>query len=157
MKISSHTLIPKKLFSEILNAVPIITIDVLFLNKKKTKTLLFKRTNAPLKGIYFSVGGRLLKNEMLLDGATRQALREAGISVDKRKLIFGGIEENIHRTSAFKGISYHAIVVYYGYIIDEKVRITLDDQHSGYVWLPVSSKKIHPFIRKRLRGVLKNI
>jgi len=140
-----------------MGAVPIFTTDVLFFNKEKTKTLLFKRTNDPLKGVYFSAGGRLLKNEKIVDGAARQALREVGIRVDKKKLVFCGILEDMHRTSAFKGVSYHAIVVYYGYIIDEKTRITLDDQHNDYAWLPVSSKKIHPFIRKRLQGVLKHI
>ncbi|HVB19867.1 MAG TPA: NUDIX domain-containing protein [Candidatus Paceibacterota bacterium] len=140
-----------------MNAVPIFTTDVLFLNKNKTKTLLFKRTNEPLKGVYFSVGGRLLKNEKILDGVVRQALREAGIRIDKKRLIFGGIQEEAHQKSMFSGTSYHAIVLYYGYIIDEKTAVRMDNQHNDSAWFPVRSKKIHPFIRKRLNAVLQNI
>ena len=157
MKTSIHTPIPERLYSKILNAVPILAIDVVFLNKEKTKTLLFKRTNEPLKGVYFTMGGRLLKNEKILDGAVRQSLREAGIRINKKKLIFGGIQEEIHTTSVFKGISYHAVVLYYGYIINEKKEIILDSQHTMFAWLPVSSEKIHPLIRKKLRNILKNI
>ncbi len=154
---SRHTPISGKLYAQILDAVPICTVDILFLNKDKTKTLLFKRTNEPLKGIYFSMGGRLLKNEKILDGAARQAWREAGVRIDKEKLIFGGIQEEIHRTSAFAGASYHAIVLYYGYVIDEKTPLRLDGQHNDVAWFPVRSKKVHPFIRTRLKTLLKNL
>lgn len=157
MKKSSHTPIPQKLFSKILNAVPIVAMDILFLNKEKTKTLLFKRINEPLKGLYFSAGGRLLKNEKFIDGVTRQALREAGIHINKKRLIFGGVQEEIHKTSVFKDVSYHAIVVYYAYIINEKKEIKLDNQHNQFTWFPVNSKKIHPLVRKKLNTVLKKI
>src|ERR1035437_711438 len=100
------TPIPRRLYTQILNVLPILTVDVLFFNKEKTKTLLFKRSNEPLKGVYFSIGGRLLKNEKILDCAVRQALREAGIHVNKKKLIFGGIQEEAHQKSMFGDVSY---------------------------------------------------
>ncbi|MBU6388597.1 NUDIX domain-containing protein [Patescibacteria group bacterium] len=152
---SIHTPIPRKRYAQILNAVPIFTVDVLFLNKDKTKTLLFRRTNDPLKGVYFSAGGRLLKNEKILEGVARQARREAGIRVNTKKLILGGVQEESHQKSMFKGVSYHAVVLYYGYVIDEKTPVRLDNQHNASAWFPVRGRKLHPFIRKRLETLLK--
>ncbi len=150
MKKITNTLIPKILYSKIMGLMPICTTDVIFLNKERTKTLLFKRSNAPLKERYFSIGGRLLKGEKLLDGGVRQAFKEAGIRADKKKLIFGGVQEGLCKNSTFKNVSYHAIIIYYGYVIDEKCHIKLDSQHSDYKWFSVNDKKLHPLIKKRV-------
>lgn len=133
---------------------PICTVDVLFFNKAKTKTLLFKRTNDPVKNVYFSIGGRLLKNEKLIDAAVRQAAREVGVKIIKSKLVFGGVQEEIHELSIFKGVSYHAIDIFYGYVLDNQ-EIKLDNQHSDFKWFSVTDKKLHPFIKTKVRSVLK--
>lgn len=147
-------LLPTEIYRGLLDIAPVCTVDVLFLNRTKTKILLFKRTNEPVKGTYFSIGGRLQKNEKMLDCAVRQSQREVGISVKKSRLVFGGVQEEIHKNSIFKGVSYHAVDIFYGYTLD-KERIKLDNQHSNYAWFSVTDRALHPFIRSKIKSVLK--
>ena len=72
--------LPIEKYQELMDTSPVCCVDMLFFNGDKTKTLLFKRENEPMKGSYFSIGGRLLKNEKMEDCAVRQAFREAGLS-----------------------------------------------------------------------------
>lgn len=140
-------------YRELLNITPVCTVDVLFFNKEKTKTLLFRRVNKPVKGVYFSIGGRLLKGEKMIDAAVRQAKREVGISIKKSQLVFGGVQEEIHRTSIFNNVSYHAVDIFYGYILNKEV-IKLDYQHSDYDWFSVTDKTLHPFIKSKIKSIL---
>ncbi len=146
--------LPRQTYRLLMDKAPICCVDVLFFNKEKTETLLFKRANEPVKGIYFTIGGRLLKNEKLIDCAVRQALKETGIKVKKKLLIPGGVTEDIHKNSMFRDISYHAIDIFYGCILNGKEKIKLDHQHSDYQWFSVKDKKIHPFVRNRIAGLL---
>ena len=45
--------IEENLYKEIIKSIPVVTVDVLLFNNDLTKTLLFKRANAPLKGQFF--------------------------------------------------------------------------------------------------------
>ena len=141
-------------YREILDITPVCTVDVLFFNSDKTKTLLFKRENEPVKGTYFSIGGRLLKNELLEDCVVRQTFREIGVKIKKGELAFGGIQEEIHSNSMFEGVSYHAIDIFYGYVLDDE-EIKLDSQHSDYKWFSVSDDTLHPFIKTKIASLLK--
>ncbi|MBU4347933.1 NUDIX domain-containing protein [Patescibacteria group bacterium] len=149
-------LLPSKQYKELLKISPICTVDVLFFNKNFTKILLFKRNNEPLKGVYFSIGGRLLKNERFLDGAVRQAMREAKIKIIKNKLIWSGAQEELYPNSVFDKIPYHAVAIFYSYLVDEnKFKPKMDNQHSEYKWFLVKDKKITPNIKKRIVMILK--
>ncbi|MDE2173226.1 MAG: NUDIX domain-containing protein [Patescibacteria group bacterium] len=151
---SEKLFLPIEKYREILEVTPVCTVDVLFFNKDRTKTLLFKRTNEPLKGIYFSIGGRLLKNERLEDCAVRQTLREAGIHIQKVRLVFGGTQEEFHPTSVFNGVSYHVVGFFYGCILGDE-EIVLDSQHSDYRWFSVFDEEIHPLIKTKIESLLK--
>lgn len=148
-------LLPLNKYKELLKNWPVFTVDVVFFDEDMTKILLFKRNYEPVKGVYYATGGRLNKNEKLIDCAVRQAWREAGIKIDKKKLIFGGVQEEIHKNSKFKGISYHAVGIFFVYKL-KKEKIKLDDQHSDHKWFSVNDKKIHPLIKIRIMKVLKN-
>lgn len=146
--------LPLEKYREILDSTPVCTVDVLFFNSDKTRTLLFKRENEPMKGSYFSIGGRLLKNESFADCAVRQALREAGVIVKKDGLILGGVQEELHPNSVFEGVSYHAVDIFYGYVLDTE-EIKLDSQHSDYQWFSVTDGTIHPLIKTKIASLLK--
>lgn len=165
-------LLPREKYREVLDITPVCCVDVMFFNSDKTKTLLFKRQNEPVKGIYYSAGGRLLKNERIEDCAVRQGLREVGININRNKLTFGGVQEELHPNSVFEGVSYHAIVIYYGYVLNDDLpatayrskeaggrwqagEIKLDSQHSDYQWFSVSDESLHPFIKSRIANLLK--
>lgn len=149
--------LPRATYRLLMDKAPICCVDVLFFNKEKTKTLLFKRANQPVKNVYFTIGGRLLKNEKLIDGAGRQALKETGIRIKKRLLVPGGVTEDIFGNSIFADVSYHAVDIFYGYILDGQEKIRLDNQHSDYQWFSINDKKIHPFVKNRIAGLLEKL
>ncbi|KAJ1631913.1 hypothetical protein T492DRAFT_992350 [Pavlovales sp. CCMP2436] len=52
-------------YRQTLYKLPMPTCDVLMINPTRNATLLFKRANRPVKGVWYSLGGRVLKNETL--------------------------------------------------------------------------------------------
>lgn len=148
-------ILPLNKYKELLRNWPVFTVDVMFFNRDMTKVLLFKRNYEPVKGAYFATGGRLNKNEKIVDCAVRQVRKEAGVKINKKGLIFGGVQEEIHKNSKFKNISYHAVGVFFIYKLSNE-KIKLDDQHSEYKWFEVEDKKIHPLIKMRLKKIFNN-
>ncbi|MDO8514676.1 MAG: NUDIX domain-containing protein [bacterium] len=134
--------------------LPLATVDILFFNSEKTKTLLGRRENEPYAGTFYSFGGRLLKNEELADAACRIAKKETGVSLSPSKLTFVGILNEISDNSRFDGINYHAVDIYFGCVI-EKQAITLDEQHSEAKWFDVNDPTLHPNVRARIDGALR--
>jgi len=158
MVLEKKGFLPKKMYKKVMDVSPMCCVDVVFLNKQKNKILLFKRTNEPLKGRYFTIGGRLMKGEKLLDCAVRQAKRELGFVLNPKKTFFAGVIEEQWKKSSFPGISYHDIDIYYGYILENKhVTIKFDAQHSDYKWFSVRDKKLHPYIKERIKQILTKI
>lgn len=152
---NSHTMLPLEKYKELLEITPVCAVDVLFFNSDKTKTLLFKRENEPLKGVYFSMGGRLQKGERLEDCAVRKAFEETGLNINKENLIWGGTIEEIHTNSIFEGTSYHAVDLYFGYILEKEEKLVLDSQHNTYEWFSVLDDSLHPFIKTKVNNLLK--
>lgn len=144
------SMIPLEKYKELMAMSPICTVDVLFFTPDLKKTLLFLRTDAPAKGSYFSMGGRLLKNETFLECAKRQVQKETGLAIDESKLVQGPVMEEIWPDSKFEGISYHAVNIYYGYILGGEEKITMDDQHSDHAWLSVGDPTLHPGVKAKI-------
>lgn len=68
--------IPESEYQNILKIMPVFCID--FLIKCKNKHLLIKRTQEPVKGIYWVIGGRMMFKETIKDLALRVQTREIG-------------------------------------------------------------------------------
>ena len=143
------------IYKKFITHFPICAVDVIFLNKSKNKVLLFKRKNRPLKNIYYSPGGRLLKNEDFYRAACRKTKEELGINLNSKKLIWGGIMNEIHSNSIYKDVNYHCVDIYFGYILNFKnIEIKLDKQHSAYKWFDISDKNLHPNIKQKIKNLL---
>ena len=50
-------------FKTVIDSTPLISIEILI--KKDNKILLGRRANKPAKGFFFSIGGRVKKNETI--------------------------------------------------------------------------------------------
>lgn len=133
--------------------LPIVTIDVVFLNPEKTKILLGKRTNEPYAGQFYSFGGRFYKNESFLEAAGRIAKQELGLLIPPERLLFAGVLNEINDSSIFEGVNYHAVDVYFVCIIEDEA-VQLDSQHSEVQWFPVDEPNLHPNVRARISGAL---
>ena len=150
-----HKKINKKLFHNIVKNIPICTTDVVMFSSNRKKVLFGRRANAPLKGRYYSFGGRLLKNESFVNGAVRNAEQELNLKIKKKKLMFGGVVNEIFSNSIYSDTNYHAVNIYWGYILDikEENKITLDGQHTSCRWFNISDKKLHPYLKERINSL----
>ncbi len=145
-------------YSEIIKKIPICCVDIVLLNETKTKILLGKRNNEPLKGEYFSIGGRLQKNEQLKDCAVRKAREELGLKISSRFLTEGGVINEIYPNSPFgEDGGYHAITVYFGYIVPPESKIILDSQHSDFKWVEIDDPTLHPYVKERINKIFAKI
>jgi colanic acid biosynthesis protein WcaH len=150
--------ISKDIYGGILDKVPVCTVDVIFFNQKKDKTLLFCRNNEPLRGIYFSIGGRLNKNETFLECAVRQAKRELDLDIEVQKLFFGGVQKEDYHNSMFAGVAYSTVNIFYGYILEEEnPTLNFDDQHSASKWVSIDDSSLHPFLKSKLMQTLSKL
>ena len=52
-----------QIFKTVVDSAPLISIDILI--KKGNKILLGRRVNKPAQGYFFSIGGRIDKNETI--------------------------------------------------------------------------------------------
>ena len=147
--------LPNRVYRICLKSTPIASVDVVIFNNKLNKILLFKRNNNPLEGFYYSIGGRVLKNEYLIDTALRKLRDEAGVDITPEELCFGGFMEEFYENSVYSGVDTHNINIFFSYIFRENDSFKLDCQHSAYKWFDINSKQIHPHIRQKINAIIK--
>jgi colanic acid biosynthesis protein WcaH len=157
IELNKKNYIEDNLYKEIIRSIPFITVDILLFNYNLTETLVFKRENAPLKGQFFSIGGRVFKNEPFIQTAIRKMKEEIGISVDIQEIIFGGVQDEIFGDSIFEGVGMHNVNIFYGYILKENDTIKLDSQHVEFKWLNVDNTQIHSLLQKKIDLVISRI
>ena len=146
--------IPEVLFAEFMRHMPICTVDVALFNADVSEVLLLRRTNPPLNGEWFTLGGRLLKGETVKNCAVRQAHTETGLQLDPGRLFFGSVFDEIFDDSRFgPEIPAHCVNICFGYVLTEPPEIRLDDQHDQYAWKSVYDLTLHPALKRKI-GVL---
>jgi len=143
------------LYKKIVENIPIPSIDILIFNKKLDRTLLFLRNNSPAKNEYYSIGGRLHKDETLTECVQRNLEKETGLKIQKNKFFYVGVISETWKNSIFKGVSTHAIVNYFVLKLEEFPKIKLDTQHSKFKWFDVHDKTLHPYIKEKINKSLK--
>ena len=148
-------MIEEKLYRQCIEELPIVTVDVIILDENLGETILFRRENKPLQGLYYSIGGRLYKNENILNAAIRISKYEADLQLNKGDLIFGGVTEEIFHDSNIAGINAHNVNIFYGLIVNKKkLDVKCDDQHSGYKWFKVDDQNLHPYLSQKIFTLL---
>lgn len=138
-------------FKTIIENTPLVSIDLCLICEDKI--LLGKRNNEPLKGVWFTPGGRIYKNEIWQDALLRIAEAELGlcnIAVDDFVLM--GVWDHLYSNSALdQKISTHYVnLPHYIEFISEP-QITLNYQHDEFKWLDLlvvsNNKKFHTYVR----------
>lgn len=109
--------------------MPIMCIDAVIV--KDGKYLLVKRANEPLKGRYWTPGGRVLKGEKLTDAVKRKVMEETGLTVKPISVV--GFYEDFYKKNELGLDLVHttSIVFACSYVGGE---VSLDKQSVGYVW-----------------------
>lgn len=116
--------IPEYTYRKIQMSLPILCVDVLV--RYRGKYLLIKRTEEPVKDIYWVIGGRVLKNESLRSAAKRKMREEIGLVPYEMGMI--GIYEDQYEESSLGRVpdGYHTVAVVFEAFVDSIEGIKLD-------------------------------
>ena len=148
-------------FKSVIENTPLVSIDLCLICNGQI--LLGKRRNEPLKGRWFTPGGRIHKNETWQDALLRIAEVElglGGIAVEGFSLM--GVWDHFYTNSAVdQGISTHYVNLPHYAEFKSKPQITLDDQHGEFEWFDLSvvakDEKFHLYIRNYASWLLNNM
>lgn len=134
-------------FQTIIAHTPLVSVDLII--KKNNKVLLGKRVNRPAKDYWFTLGGRVLKGEMIQDAIIRISKIELGKEITSSPK-FLGVFEHIYEDSIYKNTSTHYINLGYEVMVEE-LDILPKEQHNAYQWFSVEellgSPKVHPYVK----------
>ena len=136
-----------EVFKTIINNTPLISVDLIV--KNRDKVLLGKRVNKPAQGYWFTLGGRVLKNESIERAIERIKKDELGIIVDCNPK-FLGVFEHLYEDSIFEGVSTHYLNL--GYELEVSSLEDLPtEQHDDYRWFGLEelmqSSEVHHYVK----------
>ena len=141
-----------QIFKTVVDSTPLISIDILI--KKGNKILLGKRINKPAQGYFFSIGGRINKNETIDNAMARVALNELNIDL-KSTPEFIGVFEHFYDDSLYENVSTHYVNIAYEYEMEETPDLRTE-QHSEYKWFTIDelleSKQVHKYVKNYFRN-----
>ena len=140
-----------QIFKTVVDSAPLISIDILI--KKGNKILLGKRINKPAQCYFFSIGGRINKNESIDNAMARVALNELNIDL-KSTPKFIGVFEHFYDDSIYENVSTHYVNIAYEYEMKETPDLP-NEQHSEYKWFTIDelleSKQVHKYTKDYFR------
>jgi len=149
-------MLDSKTFKCIVANTPLVSID--FLVQRNDKYLLGKRTNPPAKGYYFTIGGRIFKDETIQEAIKRILKNELNLSFEKSiELEFIGIFEHFYNDSVFgEDVSTHYINLAYLLELPFEIKELPKEQHSEYKWFSkeeiLDSDEVHKYIKDYFKG-----
>ncbi|KAA1194770.1 GDP-mannose mannosyl hydrolase [Photorhabdus bodei] len=126
------------LFKTIVANTPLISIDLIIQNSQE-KILLGKRINRPAQGYWFVPGGRVRKNETLINTLNRLLKEELGISTSLPNTTFLGPFEHFYSDSFLEeDVKTHYIALGYKLNIDLDLPKLPNIQHDRYRWVSIN-------------------
>ena len=138
-------------FKIVLENTPLVSVDLCMVCDDQL--LLGKRNNEPLKGEWFTPGGRIYKNETWQDALLRIADVELGLSgFEVEDFSLMGMWDHFYINSALdQDTSTHYVNLPHYLEFKSKPDIILDDQHGEFKWFDLSvvsnDEKSHPYMR----------
>ena len=134
-------------FETVISSTPLISIDLLV--KNNNKILLGKRINKPAQSYFFSIGGRVYKNEAIDNAMMRIAKNELNIEL-KLTPRFIGVFEHFYDDSIYQDVSTHYVNLAYEIEIEETLNLPTE-QHNEYKWLTIDellkNKQVHKYVK----------
>jgi len=142
-------------FKVVVENTPLVSIDFIIENKEGNY-LLGKRVNKPAKGFWFTLGGRIFKDEPISEAIKRLSLKEFKIEITQEMLQFHGIYEHFYDNSFVDDtISTHYVVLAYHLKISSNVSLPTDE-HSEYRYFSkdelLEHNDIHPYVKNYFKG-----
>jgi colanic acid biosynthesis protein WcaH len=138
-------------FSDVIKNAPLVSIDLIV--KGKQGVLLGKRSNQPAKGYWFVPGGRILKNETIVQAVERIALKELNLKRSLSDFEFRGVFEHFYDNSfVSESITTHYVVL--AFEVEENVTLMSlpSSEHDAYRFFNLdeleSNHLVHMYTKK---------
>jgi len=149
-------LISKDIFQIVVQNTPLVSIDFIVKSQKEDKILLGKRINKPAFGYYFTLGGRIMKNESIEDAKKRIFYNELGfdLAIETK---FLGIFEHFYSDSIFDDIATHYINFGYEISLNQEILTFPKEQHSSYKWFTIQELLHSDEVHKYVKDYFKNL
>ena len=118
------------------------------------------RNSEPMKGVWFTPGGRILKNEAWGDCAKRVAYSELGLEIHELgQLRLMGVWDHFYSNSVVsEDISTHYVNLPHVMFVDQRPDLKLDSQHSKIGWFHIekvaNNNNFHQYIRNYALNLL---
>ena len=150
----------EEIWKTCVDSIPIFGIDMIIFSQK-FGVLMGRRINNPAKGKLFVPGGRVYKNERIIDAFNRILLSETGLNFPFNKTTSMGLYEHFYNVTAWSSseCSTHYIIEARLIEIEQeniKLKINLNEQHSGFNWIPLEdlhSNSIHSYSKIYLNKI----
>jgi colanic acid biosynthesis protein WcaH len=146
-------------FETLIDSAPLVSVDFI-ITDIDNNVLLGRRSNAPAKGMWCVPGGRIYKNETMMQMIKRKLKEEVGLD-EIPPMSFLGIYEHFYPDSAVSlEISTHYIAISFGFQILDKSLIRTCDQHEEFQFIArekaLKSDLVPIPIKNYLQGDFKN-
>ena len=144
-------LLDSTVFKIIVENTPLVSIDLCLVCKDQL--LLGRRNNEPLKGRWFTPGGRIHKNESWQAALKRIALTELGLSAENLDDVeLMGVWDHFYSNSVVdEGMSTHYVNLPHFCRFKSKPVLLADDQHDYLDWFDIdkvaSDEGFHSYVR----------
>ncbi len=157
-------MIAEKLSEEIwrscVNSIPIFGIDMIIFSRKYG-VLMGRRINNPAKGKLFVPGGRVYKNERIIDAFNRILLSETGLTFSFNKTTSIGLYEHFYNVTSWSTSECSTHYIIEARLIEvepenNKLKINLNEQHSNFEWISLEgmqSNSIHSYSKIYLNKI----
>ena len=136
-----------EVFECVVTNTPLVSVDLIV--KNEGKVLLGKRVNKPAQGYWFTLGGRVFKDEMINSAIKRIAKVELGIDLTATPK-FIGVFEHLYDDSIFDHVSTHYLNFGYELELSELSELP-KEQHNDYQWFSVNelleSAEVHGYVK----------
>jgi len=134
-------------FKGVIANTPLVSVDLIV--KNEGKVLLGRRVNKPARGTWFTLGGRVLKNEMINSAIRRIAKTELGAELTSTPR-FIGVFEHLYDDGIFDHVSTHYLNLGYEVEVSDLQELP-DDQHDDYRWFELEelmqSDEVHDYVK----------
>lgn len=135
MMSSLNSWLDTETFKTIVDATPLISIDLLVENEKG-EYLFGLRKNRPAQDYWFVPGGRVQKNETLDAAFLRLTQEELGLELERKQAQFKDVYEHFYQDSIFgEEVSTHYVVLAYKLKLHTHTVALDNKQHSDLLWL----------------------
>ncbi|MDD5053062.1 MAG: GDP-mannose mannosyl hydrolase [Sulfuricurvum sp.] len=148
-------MLPLDIFKTVVDNTPLIAIDFIIENDEG-KYLLGKRVNAPACGYWFTLGGRILKNEKITDAIIRLSQKEFNQEINQKMLTFHGIYEHFYEDSfSDESVSTHYVVLAYRIKIMDSLNLPIFEHHEYNYFSKeelLENSYVHTYVKDYFRG-----